>query len=44
MKYVIEDLKKSGYRILRKKDPFIERGQNKEDVLWLLIAQPIEGI
>ena len=41
MKYVIGDLKKSGYRILRKKDPFIERKQNKEDVLWLLIAQPI---
>lgn len=41
IKYVIGDLKKAGYRVLKQKDPFIHRGQSKNDVLWLLIAQPI---
>ncbi len=41
MKYVIEDLKQAGYRILHRQDPFIDRGQKKKDELWLLMATPL---
>lgn len=42
MKYVIDDLKKAGYKILRQEDPFIDRTKKKKDVLWLLIAEVSE--
>lgn len=39
MKYVIADLQKAGYRVLRQEDPFIDRTEKKHDKMWLLIAE-----
>ena len=39
MKYAIADLEKAGYRILRQEDPFIDRTEKKQDMMWLLIAE-----
>lgn len=39
MKYAIADLEKAGYRILRREDPFIDRSEKKQDMMWLLIAE-----
>ncbi len=41
IKYVIDDLKQAGFRILRQEDPFIDRTRKKHDKMWLLIAEAI---
>ena len=39
MKYVVDDLTRAGYKILRQEDPFIDRSAKKYDKMWLLIAE-----
>jgi ubiquinone/menaquinone biosynthesis C-methylase UbiE len=38
MSFAIEDLTKAGFKILFKKDPFVDREKIKGDVMWLLVA------
>jgi len=37
MNYAIEDLKKVGFTIIKKQDPFVDRAE-KGDKMWLLVA------
>ena len=37
MNFALEDLKKAGFTILKKQDPFVDRAE-KGDTMWLLVA------
>ena len=37
MNFALEDLKKAGFTILRKQDPFVDRAE-KGDKMWLIVA------
>lgn len=39
MNYALEDLKKAGFEIVLKKDPFADRSKIKGDVMWLVVAR-----
>lgn len=38
MNYAIEDLKKTGFRIIYQKDPFVDRTGEKGDKMWAIVA------
>jgi len=38
MEFVLEDLKKAGFTILEKKDPFVDREKIKGDKMWIILA------
>ena len=39
IEYVIEDLKKAGFTILFKQDPYIDREKIKGDKMWIIVVQ-----
>ena len=38
MKYVLDDLKKAGFKIVSSQDPFIDREKVKGDKMWIVVA------
>jgi ubiquinone/menaquinone biosynthesis C-methylase UbiE len=38
MNFALEDLKKAGFTILKKQDPFVDRSKEKGDNMWLIVA------
>lgn len=42
MNYALEDLQKSGYAIILKQDPYIDREKIKGDKMWLIVAQKVK--
>ncbi len=38
MNFAIEDLEKAGFRIIEKKDPFVDRVKQKGDKMWIVVA------
>jgi ubiquinone/menaquinone biosynthesis C-methylase UbiE len=38
MSYVLEDLKRIGFTILKEQDPFVDRSKEKGDKMWLIVA------
>ncbi len=38
MSYAVQELEEVGFRILSKKDPFLDRSEPKGDVLWAVVA------
>jgi len=39
MNYALEDLKKAGFKIISKQDPFADREKVKGDKMWLIVAE-----
>jgi len=39
MNYALEDLQKAGFKIVFKKDPYIDREKIKGDKMWLIVAE-----
>ncbi|MEQ8363154.1 MAG: methyltransferase domain-containing protein [Cyclobacteriaceae bacterium] len=39
MNYAMEDLQKAGFKIVFKKDPYIDREKIKGDKMWLIVAE-----
>jgi len=39
MAYAIADLEKAGFKITFKKDPFVDRTQEKGDEMWIIVAE-----
>ncbi|MEP2669957.1 MAG: methyltransferase domain-containing protein [Cyclobacteriaceae bacterium] len=39
MNYVLEDLQKAGFKIVLRKDPYIDREKIKGDKMWLIVAE-----
>jgi ubiquinone/menaquinone biosynthesis C-methylase UbiE len=37
--YAVADLKKAGFRIVSRQDPFVDRTKVKGDVMWLVVAE-----
>lgn len=42
--YVVEDLIKAGFKIVKREDPFVDRKAVKGDVMWLLVAENADGL
>ncbi len=38
MNFVLEDLQKAGFTILKQQDPFVDRSKEKGDKMWLIVA------
>lgn len=39
MNYALEDLKKAGFKIVFKQDPYIDREKIKGDKMWIIVAE-----
>ncbi len=39
MNFALEDLRKAGFTIVLKKDPFVDRSKEKGDMMWLIVAR-----
>lgn len=39
MNFALEDLRKAGFTILKKQDPFVDRTKEKGDKMWLIVAR-----
>jgi tRNA A58 N-methylase Trm61 len=39
MNYALEDLKKAGFEIVLRQDPFADRSKIKGDVMWIIVAR-----
>lgn len=39
MSFVLEDLQKAGFTIIKQQDPFIDRAKEKGDYMWLIVAR-----
>lgn len=39
--FALEDLKKAGFEITYKKDPFVDRDKIKGDMMWVIVAEKI---
>ena len=37
--FVLEDLQKAGFKILKQQDPFVDRTKEKGDKMWLIVAE-----
>lgn len=37
--FVLEDLQKAGFQILKQQDPFVDRTKEKGDKMWLIVAE-----
>ena len=38
IRYVLKEVEKAGFKIIEKKDPFLDRTEEKGDKLWMLVA------
>lgn len=41
LKFVLEDLKNAGFKILKKEDLFADRRKEKGDIMWLVVATSV---
>lgn len=39
MDFALEDLRKAGFTIVKKQDPFVDRTKEKGDKMWLIVAR-----
>ncbi len=41
LSFVLEDLGKAGFKVVKQSDPFIDRSREKGDMMWIILATPV---
>ncbi|MBS1542776.1 MAG: methyltransferase domain-containing protein [Bacteroidetes bacterium] len=41
LSFVLEDLAKAGFEVVKQADPFIDRSREKGDMMWVILATPV---